>query len=170
MQKVLSTKLEADEVDRFAAMAEQQGKTKSKLLGSLARGYLSSSGNIDRKASIDGPLPTTSSEKRVPLEKTNDVGSLPLSQNPTSKDSLLLHHTDTKGTPETSPKSPISIWWLLVPILFALSAKSQPSTAVDRNSTHTTQPPQVDANGLYAHNVDGTIVYSSSPTPFWQTS
>jgi len=167
MLKVLSAKLKADEVDRFAAIAKQQRKTKSKLLRCVVQDYLSSHSKVDRTASIDELLPTTSSEKRVPLEKTNDVGSLPLSQNPTSKDSLLLHHTDTKGTPETSPKSPISIWWLLVPILFALSAKSQPSTAVDRNSTHTTQPPQVDANGLYAHNVDGTIVYSSSPVPFW---
>lgn len=170
MLKVLSTKLEADKVDQFAAMAEQQGKTKSKLLGYLVQGYLSSSGNIDRTAFIDGLLSTTPSKKSAALEKTNDVDSPPLGQNPTSKDSLLVHRTDTKGRPETSPKSSISKWWLLVPFLLALSVKSQPSPAVDRNSAHTAQPPEADANGLYAHKVDNAIVYSSSPVPFWQTS
>ena len=168
MLKVLSTKLKADDVDRFEAMAEQQGKTKSKLLGCVVQGYLSStSGEVVKTASIDGSLQTTSSEKRGPLEKTNDVDSPTLNQNPTSKDSLLVHRTDTKGRPETSPKSSISKWWLLVPLLLALSVKSQPSPAVDRNSTHTTQSPQVDAYGLYAHKVGNNIVYSSSPIPFW---
>ena len=167
MLKVLSTKMKADEVDRFAAMAEQQSKTKSKLLGYLVQGYLNSSGKVDCAVSIDGLLPTTSPKKSAPLEKTNDVDSPPLGQNPTSKDSLLVYRTDTKGRPETSPKSSTSKWWLLGLLLLALSAKSQPSTAVDRNSTHTTQLPQVDANGLYAHKVGNSIVYSSSPVPFW---
>ena len=161
MLKVLSAKLKADEVDRFAAIAKQQRKTKSKLLRCVVQGYLSSHSKVDRTASIDELLPTTSSEKHVPPKKTNDIDSLPPKQNPT------VYRTDIKGRPETSPKSSISIWWLLVPFLLALSVKSQPSTAVDRNSTHITQSPQVDAYGLYAHKVGNTIVYSSSPVPFW---
>ena len=167
MSEVLSTKMKADEVHRFAAIAEQQGKTKSKLLRCVVQGYLSSSGKVDRTASIDGLLPTTSSEKRIPPKKTNDIHSLPLSQNPTSKDSLVIHRTIAKGKPETPPTFSISKWWLLVAFGLGCSVKSQPSTAVDRNSTHTTQSPQVDANGLYAHKVGNSIVYSSSPVPFW---
>ena len=166
MAKVLSTKLKVDELDRFTAMAEQQGRTKAGLLKHLVQDYLSS-GEADRTASIGGPLLTTSSEKRPPLEKTNVVSGLSLSQNPTSKDSLLVYRTDAKRRPETSPKSSISRWWLLLPLLLALSVKSQPSIAVDRSSALTTQPPQVDAYGLYAHKVGNTTVYTSSPTPFW---
>ncbi len=168
MLKVLSTKLKADDVDWFEAMAKQQGKTKSKLLGCVVQDYLSSSSSeVVKTASIDGSLQTTSSEKSGPLEKTNDVDSPTLNQNPTSKDILPFHRTDTKGRPETPPKSSISKWWLLVPLLLALSVKSQPSPAVDHNSTHPTQSPQVDAYGLYAHEVGNNIVYSSSPIPFW---
>jgi len=168
MQKVLSTKLKADDVDLFGAIAEKQGKTKSKLLRCVVQGYLSgSSGELVKTASIDGSLQTTSSEKRGFLEKTNDVDSPTLTQNPISKDIQPFFRTYTKGRPETPPKSSIGKWWLLVPVLLALSAKPQPSTVLDRNSTHTTQSPQVDASGLYAHKVGNTIVYSSSPIPFW---
>lgn len=170
MSKVLSTKLKEDEVDRFAAMAEQQGKTKSRLLRCVVQGYLSSHSRVDRTPSIDGLLPTTSSEKHVPLEKTNVVNGLPLGQNPTSKDSLLVYRTDAKRRPETSAKSSTSGWWLLVAFLVGFSVKSQPSTAVDRSSAYTTQPPEADAYGLYTHEVANTIVYTSTPTPFWQTS
>lgn len=170
MSKVLSTKMKADEVDLFGAMAEQQGKTKSGLLRCVVQGYLSSSGKVDRTASVDGLLPTTSSERSAPLEKTNVVHGLPLSQNITSKDSPLVHRSDTRGRPETSAKSSVSGWWWVVASVVALLVKSQPSTAVDRNSTHTAQSPQVDGYGLYAHIVDNTVVYTSSPVPFWQTS
>ena len=166
MSKVLSTKLKADEIDRFTAMAEQQGRTKAGLLKHLVQDYLSS-GEADRTASIGEPILTTSSEKHPPLEKINVVNDLPLSQNPTSKDSLLVYRTDAKGRPETSPKSSISRWWLLLPLLLALSVKAQSSITVDRSSALTTQPPQVDAYGLYAHTVGNSTVYSSSPTPFW---
>ena len=132
MLKVLSTKLKADDVDRFEAMAEQQGKTKSKLLGCVVQGYLSScSGEVVKTASIDESLQTTSSEKHGPLEKINDVDSPTLNQNPTSKNILPFYRTDTKSRPENPPKSSISIRWLLVPVLLVLLAKLQPSTAVD---------------------------------------
>ena len=166
MLKVLSTKLKADQVDQFTAMAEQQGETKAGLLRRIVQDHLSS-GEADRTASIGGPLLTTSSEKRPPLEKTNDVDGLPLSQNPKSKDSLLVYRTDAKGRPETSPKSSISKGWLLLPLILALCLKSQPSIVVDRSSALTTQSPQVDEHGLYTFRVGNTIVYSSSPIPFW---
>ena len=166
MPKVLITKLRVDDVDRFTAMAEQQGKIKAGLLRRLVQDYLSS-GKAERTVSIGGPLPTTSSKERLPIEKTNDVDDLPLSQNPTSKDSLFVYRTDTKGRPETSPKSSISKGWLLLLLLLALSLKSQPSIAVDRSSALTTQSPQVDEHGLYTFRVGDTVVYSSSPIPFW---
>ena len=167
MSRVLSTKLQVEEIDRFTALAERQGESKCGLLRHVVQDYLENSGEADRTASIGGPLLTISSEKRPPLEKTNVVNGLPLSQNPTSKDSLLVYRTDAKGRPETSPKSSISRWWLLLPLLLALSVKSQPSIAVDCSSALTTQPPQVDAYGLYSHKVGNTTVYTSSPTPFW---
>ncbi len=168
MLKVLSTKLMVDDVDRFTAMAEQQGKTKSKLLGCVVQDYLNSnSGEVVKTASIDGSLQTTSSEKRGPLENINDVDSPILNQNPTSKDIQPFYRVDTKGRPETPPKSSISIWWLLVPFLVALSRKSKPSIAVDRSSALPTQSPQVDEHGLYTFRVGDTVVYSSSPIPFW---
>ena len=40
MQKVLSTKLRSDEVDRFATMAEQQGESKCSLLKHNVQDYL----------------------------------------------------------------------------------------------------------------------------------
>ena len=167
MSKVLSTKLKADEVDRFTAMAEQQGETKSGLLRRLVQDYLNSIGKADRTVPTSEPLPTTSPKKRLLLEKTNDVDGLPLNQNRMPKDSLLVYRSDAKGRPETSPKSSISKGWLLLLLLLAVWLKSRPSIAEDRSSVLTTQSPQVDANGLYTHTVGNTIVYSSSPTPFW---
>lgn len=167
MPKVLSPKLKVDEIDSFTAMAEQQGESKAGLLRRLVQDYLNSSGKVDETASIGRPLPTTSSKKRLPVEKTNDADGLPLSQNATSKGSLPVYRSETKGRPVTSPKSSISKWWLLPLFLFALWLKSRPSTAVDRSSALTTQSPQVDAYGLYSYTVGNTTVYSSSPTPFW---
>lgn len=165
--KVLSTKLKADEADRFTAMAEQQGETKSGLLRRLAQDYLNSSGKADRTASISEPFPATSPKKRLLLEKTNDVNGLPLDQNRMPEDSLLVYRSDAKGRPETSPKSSVSKGWLLLLLLLAVWLKSRPSIAEDRSSALTTQSPQVDANGLYTHTVGNATVYSSSPTPFW---
>jgi len=167
MLKVLSTKLKVDEIDSFTAMAEQQGESKAELLRRLVQDYLNSSGKVDRTASVGGLVPTTSSKKRLPLETTSDVDGLPLSQNRTSKDSLPVYRSEAKGRPEASPKSSISKWWLLSLFLLALWLKSRPSIAVDRSSALITQSPQVDAYGLYTHTVGNTIVYSSSPIPFW---
>ncbi len=57
--------------------------------------------------------------------------------------------------------------WLLPLILLVLWPKSQQSITVDRKSAFTTQPPQVDEHGLYTFRVGDTVVYSSSPIPFW---
>ena len=54
MPKVLSTKLKADEVDRFMAMAEQQGKTKAGLLKHLVLDYLDGGSKAGRVVASTG--------------------------------------------------------------------------------------------------------------------
>ncbi len=63
MPKVLSTKLKADEVDRFAEMAEQQGKTKAGLLKHLVLDYLDGGSKADRVAFTGTSDPANSSNK-----------------------------------------------------------------------------------------------------------
>ena len=47
MQRVLSTKLQLDQVDRFEQVAEAQGETKASLLKRIALEYLQSAGMVD---------------------------------------------------------------------------------------------------------------------------
>ncbi len=63
MLKVLSTKLEVEEIDRFAEMAEQQGKSKSGLLRRLVLDYLDGGSKADRVASTGTSDPANSSNK-----------------------------------------------------------------------------------------------------------
>lgn len=65
MQKVLSTKLELDELERFIAMVEQQGESKSKLLRHLVLDYLDIGSKADRVASTDVPNPDNSLNKAL---------------------------------------------------------------------------------------------------------
>ena len=166
-KKVLSTKLKLDEVDRFAVMAEQQGESKCGLLKRLVLDYLNTGGKANTTTSTERLNPITSSKNSLPLEITNTDDGLPLKQSPSSKRSLPVYHVDSKGRPEASTKSSTGKGWLLLLILLALWPKSQPSITVDRKSTFTTQPPQVDEHGLYTFRVGDTVVYSSSPIPFW---
>ena len=218
MQKVLSTKLKVDELDRFTAMAKQQGESKAGLLKRLVLDYMNSGGKLDRAESIGRPHPAASSKKDLPLDKTNNSHGLsyctspssckPLSSealrskglvsihrqwhtvSPTpapvtiglpgianegyrldsllsSKESLSVYQNESKGRPEASTRSSTGNGWLLFLILLALWLKSQPSITVDRETAFTTQPPQVDEHGLYTFRVGNTVVYSSSPIPFW---
>ena len=167
MQKVLSTKLKLDDVERFAAMAERQGKSKSGLLKCLVLDYLNTGSSTNTTTSTERINPVTSPENGLPLEITTTNDGLPLKQSPSSKRSLPVYHVESKGRPEASTRSSTGKGWLLLSILLALWLKSQPSITVDRKSAFTTQPPQVDEHGLYTFRVGDTVVYSSSPIPFW---
>lgn len=218
MAKVLSTKLTLDEIDRFTAMAEQEGESKSGLVRRLVLDYLNSGSKTDSATSAGPVNPAKASKKGLLPEKTKNENSLPLSQSPSvkpslsdvirskglasvcrqrqanspaptsagnirlandenvghhsqplpsPKDSLPVYHVDSKGSPEANTKSSTGRGWLLLLILLALWLKSQPSITVDRKSTFTTHPPQADENGLYTFRVGDTVVYSSSPIPFW---
>ncbi len=63
MLKVLSTKLKVEEIERFAEIAEQQGKSKSGLLKRLALEYLNNYSEADRVASTGTSSPANFSEK-----------------------------------------------------------------------------------------------------------
>ncbi len=63
MSKVLSTKLKADEADRFEEMAEQQGESKSGLLRHLVLHHLDGGSKADRVASTGASNPANSSNK-----------------------------------------------------------------------------------------------------------
>jgi len=153
--------------ERFAAMAEQKGESKSGLLRRLVLDYLNTGGKANTTTSTERLNPLTSSRNGLLLEITNTDDGLPLKQSPSSKRSLPIYHASSKGSPEANTKSSIGKGWLLLLILVALWLKSQPSITVDRKSTFTTQPPQADEHGLYTFRVGDTVVYSSSPIPFW---
>ena len=70
-KKVLSTKLKLDEVDRFAAMAEQQGESKCGLLKRIVLDYLNTGGKANTTTSTERLNPITSSKNSLPLEITN---------------------------------------------------------------------------------------------------
>ncbi len=63
MLKVLSTKLEVEEMDRFAEMAEQQGESKSRLVRRLVLDYLNGGSKGDGVASTGTSDPANSSKK-----------------------------------------------------------------------------------------------------------
>ena len=167
MLKVLSTKLKMEEIDRFTALAERQGESKCGLLKRLVLDYLNTGGKANTTTSTERLNPITSSKNSLPLEITNTDDGLPLKQSPSSKRSLPVYHSDSKGSPEASTKSSTGKGSLLLLILLALWQKSQPSITVDRKSAFTPQSPQVDEHGLYTFRVGDTVVYSSSPIPFW---
>ncbi len=67
MQKVLSTKLKEEEMDRFAEMAKQQGESKSGLARHLLLDYLDDGSKAARVASTDTSNPANSSNKGLLL-------------------------------------------------------------------------------------------------------
>jgi len=185
MQKVLSTKLDVDELDRFTAAAKRQGKSKAGLLRHLVQGYLNSVDKVDFGAPSLGQHPTTPPKQTISMEGAIDESGLPLAHRstirslstaninhpsdplPSAKDSLTVDHSRSKGKPQAPPKPSISQGWLLLLVLLALWLRSPPSTAASRESVSTTPLPQADAYGLYAYRVGDTVVYSASPIPFW---
>ncbi len=67
MLKVLSTKLEVEEMDRFAEMAEQLGESKSGLARRLLLDYVDGGSKADRVASTGPSNPANSSKKGLLL-------------------------------------------------------------------------------------------------------
>ncbi len=184
MQKVLSTKLNVDELDRFTAAAKKLGKSKAGLLRHLVQDYLDRVDKVDLGVPSLGQHPATPPEKAISIESTIDEGGLhlvhsstieppstadknrPSDQLPSAKDSLTVDHSRSKDKPQASPKPSISQGWLLLLVLLALWLRSRPSTAASGESLSTTPLPQADAYGLYAYRVGDTMLYSSSPISF----
>ncbi len=67
MQKVLSTKLKVEDIDRFAEMAAQQDESNSGLLRRLVRDYVDGGSEADRVASTGTSNPANSSKKGLLL-------------------------------------------------------------------------------------------------------
>lgn len=184
MQKVLSTKLDVGELDRFIVVAREQGKSKSGLLRCLVRDYLDSVDQVVLRVPSLGQHSTTPPEKTISIESTKDESGLLLGHRstirspgtvdinhpsellPSAKDSLTVDHSRSKDKPQTSPKPLISQGWLLLLVLVALWRRSQPSTAASGESVSATPLPQADAYGLYPYRVGDAVVYSASPIPF----
>ena len=144
MLKVLSTKLKADEVDRFTTRAKQQGETKSGLLRQLALNHINGVGKVDGVESVGNHHPATSSKKD--LMKDNHVDSLP-----SSTESLPVNQGKSEGRPETSPKSSIGKGLLLLASIFLLWPKPQPSSNTDDQPVFDSSSPYLDAYGTYTY-------------------
>ena len=63
MLNVLSTKLKAEEINRFVEMAEQHGESKSGMVRRLVLDYLDDSSKADRVASTGTSNPANSTNK-----------------------------------------------------------------------------------------------------------
>jgi len=114
MTKVLSTKLTVDQVDQFAAIAEQQGETKSRLLKRLVLDYVNKGNQVSRAEAIGRPQSTASSTEESPFEKTehsNDISSCTstspgdhsTSEGLHSRAPIYLHHSSTCCPTPASP-------------------------------------------------------------------
>jgi len=122
MSKVLSTKLRVGDIDRFTAMAKQQGESKSGLLRRLVLDYLKSYGNGDKAAPCGTPHPDKSSERSLPPEKTNNVENVNCHSNSllSSEDNVLDYHINSKDRPESSLKHSTSKHRVLLLVLLVL--------------------------------------------------
>ncbi len=87
MSKVLSTKLQVEEIDRFVEMAEQQGESKSGLVRRLVLDYLNGGSKGDGVASTGTSDPANSSNKDslIQGEGLNSEYLLPVRHQPQTK-------------------------------------------------------------------------------------
>lgn len=114
--------------------------------------------SLNHQEQAGSPTSASMGDNRLP-NVDHSFGSLSF-----DKESLPVYQNHSKGIPETSKHA--SKGWLLLLVLLALWLNSRSSSTVDRESALTTQLSHADEQGLYAHRVGNTIVYSSSPIPF----
>jgi len=109
MKKVLSTKLEVDELDRFTVKAKQQGESKAGLLRRLALDCINSGGKVDREESVGRPQPTVPAREDPQLDKTNQSAGISRCTNSLSckslsneglhsKNFISVHHQHPTGS------------------------------------------------------------------------
>jgi len=157
MQRVLSTKLHVDQVERFEQVAEAQGETKASLLKRMVLEYLESASEVDEPVSTSRPRQTTVLVKGMhseylphdPYKKrtetlttTSGVGSCSLNNecvdntlNPTPLRTSRqpIYHNAELSRPATSPKQSSGAGWLiLLGIICVWYLRSQSVDAVDR--------------------------------------
>ena len=135
MLKVLSTKLEVKEMDRFAEMAEQQGESKSGLARRLLLDYMDGDSKADRVASTGTSNPANSSNKGLLLhgEGLRSEYLPPVHHQPQTKtqkctsvvDSGLPIHEDVDRplNPALLPISRQPVYHNAEPVRFATSPK-----------------------------------------------
>ena len=160
MSRVLSTKLKTEEIDRFAEMAEQQGKSKSGLLRSIVLDYMDGGSKADKVASTDISNPANSSNKDWLIHGEGLEYLPPVHHQPQTKiqkctsvvDSGLPIHADVErplnpallpmgrqpvyhkaepGRLATSPKRSSGIGWFIFGGLLAGSLLLESTTTVD---------------------------------------
>jgi len=117
MPKVLSTKLKVDEVDRFMAIAKQQGESKAGLLKRLVVDYLNSRGKGGGAESTGSTIQAASPGKGLPPDKTYNRHGLsyctsPLLNKPLSSEGLrtggLVTVNHQRNTGSQTPSSPVT--------------------------------------------------------------
>jgi hypothetical protein len=102
MQRVLSTKLQVDQVERFEQVAEAQGESKSGLVRRLVLDYLNGGSKADRVASTGTSSPANSSNKDL-LIHGKGLHSEYLPHDPNQKQTETL--TTTSGVGSCLPSS-----------------------------------------------------------------
>jgi hypothetical protein len=155
MLKVLSTKLEVEEIDRFAEIAEQQGESKSGLVRRLVLDYLDGGSKADRIASTGTSDPANSSNKGLlihgeglhshqPQTKTQKCASAvdsglqihenvdrPLNPALLPINRQPVYHNTEPSRPATSPKQSSGIGWLILLVLLIWGLRSTSVDTVD---------------------------------------
>ena len=154
MQKVLSTKLESEEINRFAEMAQREGESKAGLLKRLALDYLdisrttntlipvyTSNANVSPKEDMvvhckDSQNESSSQVPYEPQPTAPESTSLVDSSLPAHKDvgfllkPILLLATGPSGaTP--SPKNSSGLGWLIGGSLIVLGLYLGSTTVID---------------------------------------
>ncbi len=109
MKKVLSTKLEVDEIDQVTAMAAQKGESKAEYLRNLVLDRINNGGRVDREESIGRPQPTVPAREDPQLDKTNQSAGISRCTNSLSckslsnkglhsKNFISVHHQHPTGS------------------------------------------------------------------------
>ncbi len=146
MLKVLSTKLTADELARFTAMAKQQGESKGGYLRQIVQGHMNGVRKLDGAESVSKPHTAAPSKKDL-VKEDEHVGSLP-----SSTDGLPVYQGESEGKPEGKPESSPKVLiglGLGFASLFLLWLKRQPESNTDGQPVFDSSSPYLDAYGKF---------------------